>query len=102
MQKMMALKFYNSNHHAMDMIYFLVPCPGCPLKKSSFMLDDECLFGLLKNSAITGCDNGSLLGNKNEILMKGKYISLSFACSCSSLIANDIFIYCQQQFIWQI
>ncbi len=37
----------------MDKIYFLV---HCVLKKSSSMLDDECLFGSSSRSALTGCD----------------------------------------------
>ncbi len=51
-----ALQFCDSNHPAMDKIYFLVHCADCALKKSSSMLDDECLFGSSSRSALTGCD----------------------------------------------
>ena len=51
-----ALRFCDSNHPAMDKIYFLVHCADCALKKSSSMLDDECLFGSSSRSALTGCD----------------------------------------------
>ncbi len=40
----------------MDKIYFLVHHADCALKKSSSMLDDECLFGSSSRSALTGCD----------------------------------------------
>ncbi len=40
----------------MDKIYFLVHRVDCALKKSSSMLDDECLFGSSRRSALTSCD----------------------------------------------
>ncbi len=40
----------------MNKIYFLVHCADCVLKKSSSMLDDECLIGSSSRSALTGCD----------------------------------------------
>ncbi len=51
-----ALQFCNSNHPAMEKIYFLVHCNDCALTKSSFMHDDKCLFGSSSSSALTGCD----------------------------------------------
>ncbi len=40
----------------MDKIYFLVHHADCAMKKSSSMLDDECLFCSLSSSALTVCD----------------------------------------------
>ncbi len=51
-----ALQFCDSNHPTMDKIYFLVHCADCALKKSSSMLDDECLFDSSSRSVLTGCD----------------------------------------------
>ncbi len=41
----------------MNKIYFLVHCADCALKKSSSMLDDECLFGSSSRSALTSFDD---------------------------------------------
>ncbi len=51
-----ALQFCDSNHPAMDKIYFLLHQADCALKKSSSMLDDECLFGSSSRSALTCCN----------------------------------------------
>ncbi len=63
-----ALQFCNSNHPAMDKIYILVHCADCALKKSSSILDDECLFGSTSRSALTGCDEelDEVFGETNE------------------------------------
>ncbi len=41
----------------MDKIYFLVHHADFALKKSSSMLDDECLFDSSSRSGLTGCDD---------------------------------------------
>ncbi len=40
----------------MDKIDFFVHCTDCALQKFSSMLDDDCLFGSSRSSALTGCD----------------------------------------------
>ncbi len=63
-----ALQFCASNHHTMYKIYFLVHRADCALKKSSSMLDDECLFDSSSRSALTGCDEEleEVFGETNE------------------------------------
>ncbi len=73
----------------MDKIYSVAYHADYALKKSSFMLDDERLFGSSYSSALKGCDEelDEVFGKTKEInLMKGKRISKSVACSHSWII----------------